>query len=279
MDKRRGWPAPGATLLKPIAFNLEEALQVENIYRPNLTSVHDYKTGEVTLSSRDGAVNNLRFLRIWLDLPHNAFFAAVSYLDMFLARMRVQEKYLTCLTLSCLYLAAETENCKIDVNKLLTVSHSRCTARDVLRMANIVKEKIKSAQGTMTTPSNFLDIYLDIFKYVTEQWEHIISKELTQIKENMLILLEVLLSDSTTAFFKSSVLALIVFQIEVDKIMSVGLPNKSVYFLGEVLQFLTTVREIQLKCKIKNGELKHFYMQITKIVKQYEIMQTWIILS
>lgn len=89
MDKRRGWPVPDATLLKPIAFNLEEALQVENIYRPNLTSVHDYKTGVVTLSSRDGAVNNLRFLRIWLDLPHNVFFAAASYLDMFLARMRV----------------------------------------------------------------------------------------------------------------------------------------------------------------------------------------------
>lgn len=163
----------------------------------------------------------------------------------------MQEKYLTCLTLSCLYLAAETENCKIDVNSLLTVSHSRCTARDVLRMANIVKEKIKNVQGTMTTTANFLKIYLDIFKCVTKQWEHIISKQLIQIQEGMLILLEVLLSDSTTAFFKSSVLALIVFQMEVEKIMAVGLPNKSVYFLGEVLQFLTITREIQLKCKVR----------------------------
>lgn len=273
MDKRRGRPLPDAVITKPLAFNLEEALQAENVYRPNLLAINqnDLKPGEVTLPLRDGAVNVLRFLRVWLDLPHSVFLSAVSYLDTFLAKMKVHEKFLKCVTLSCLYLAAEIENCKIDVNNLVKISQSKCTVRDVLRMANIVREKLKnSAGGKPTTSADFLKIYINIFKSVTKQWEHIITRDLIQIRERMLILLEVLLSDSTTAYFRPSAMALIVFQCEVEKIMAQGLPNKSVYFLGEVLQFLSIVREIQLKCKIKNAELKTCYMQISKVLKQYE---------
>jgi len=76
MDKRRRRPLPDAVILKPLAFNLEEALQVESLFRPNLLIVNESgcKPGEVTFNSRDGAVNVLRFLRVWLDLPHTAYF-------------------------------------------------------------------------------------------------------------------------------------------------------------------------------------------------------------
>lgn len=273
MDKRRGRPFPDAVMLKPLAFNLEEALQVENLYRPNLLAInhHNIKPGEVTLKSRDEAVQILRFLRVWLDIPHSVFFSAVSYLDMFLARMKVQEKFLRCVTLSCLYLAAENESCKVDVNYVVKISQSKCTSGDVLRMANIVKEKIKTPGGEKpTTPADFLKIYIDIFKCVTSHWEHIMTRDLIQIRERMLILLEVLLADSNTAYFRPAALALIVFQGEVEKIMAQGLPNKSVYYLGEVLQFLTIIREIQLKCKIKNAELKNCYLQVSKVLNHYD---------
>lgn len=167
--------------------------------------------------------------------------------------LQVQEKFLRCLTLSCLYLATESESCKVDVNHLVKISQSKCTSKDVLRMANIVKEKIKTPGAERaTTPGDFLKIYIEIFKCVTKQWEHIINRDLIVIRERMLILLEVLLADSTTAYFRPSAMALIVFQSEVEKIMSQGLPNKSVYYLGEVLQFLSIIREIQLKCKVRN---------------------------
>ncbi|XP_050314907.1 cyclin-G2-like [Anthonomus grandis grandis] len=270
MVKRRGWPCRDAVLLKPLVFNLEEGLQIEKVFRPNLSLIQQ-KPGEVTLASRDGAIDLLRFLRMWLELPHSVFFSAVSYLDMFLAKMRVQEKFLKCVTISCLYLAMENDKVKCDMNHLVKISQSECTARDVERMMNIIKEKIKTEPGDeIVTPADFLQIYIDIFQCVTEKWEHFVNKEVTEIKERMLILIEVLLSNSSTAYIRSSVMALIVFHSEVEKIMAQGLPNKSVFYLGEVLQFLSVIREIQLKCKIKNTELKLSYLQISKILRQYD---------
>lgn len=98
VSKRRGRPVPDAASVKPIAFNLEEALAVETQYRPNLLVIQDnLKPWEVNLQSRDGAMQVLRFLRIWFDLPHSVFFSAATYLDLFLAKIKVSHisfKYL-----------------------------------------------------------------------------------------------------------------------------------------------------------------------------------------
>ncbi|XP_066158337.1 cyclin G [Euwallacea fornicatus] len=273
MDKRRGWPVPDAVISKPLSFDLEEFLQDENSFRPNLSAIseNDIKHGEVNIMLRDGAVCVLRFLRVWLDLPHSVFFYSVSYLDMFLVKMKVQDKFLRCLTLSCLHIAIEQESHNVDVARLVKVSQSKCTSCDVLRMADIVKKKIQIKEDkNPITPVDFLDIYIKFFINVTNHWEHIVRKGLNQIKERMYILLEVLLADSNTAYFQSSTIALIVFQNEAEKIMSQGLPNKSVYYLGEVLEFLSVIREIQLKCKLKNSELKSCYLQVSKVLKQYD---------
>ncbi|XP_060536994.1 uncharacterized protein LOC132708598 isoform X2 [Cylas formicarius] len=269
MDKRRGRPLiSDAVILKPLAFNLEEALEVESVYRPNLLLVQsDLKAGEVTLTLRDGAVNILRFLHIWLDLPRNVYFSAVSYLDMFLAKMRVsgQRKFLFCLVI-----AADTENQIIDVDYLVKISQGKCTSRDVLRMAKIVKEKLKLVDKCKpTTVEDFFKIYLEVFTYLTRKWEHIISRNLLQIKEHMLTRLEVLLADSSTAFYRSSLLALVLFRLEVENLMAHGLPKKSVYFLGEFLHFFTIIWEIQSICKVKNSELKPCYATVSKVIRKY----------
>lgn len=92
-SKRRGRPSPDAGNMKPIAFNLEEALAVENIYRPNLLVIQEeLQPWEVTVSDRDRAVNILRLLRIWFDVPHNVFFTAATYLDLFLSRLKVSNQ-------------------------------------------------------------------------------------------------------------------------------------------------------------------------------------------
>lgn len=275
MAKRRGRPVPDAVLLKPLVFHLEEALQVENFYRPNLLSLlsNYQKPGEVKLSSRDEAVKNLRFFRVWLDLPRSVFFNAVSYLDMALAKLKVQEKYLKCLTLSCLKLAAQDEQCEIDLKKIIKVSNYKFSATDVTRLSNIVKEKIKVPGGTTpVTPANFLKIYIEAIEHFMKQWEYF-KTNTEAIRERMFVSLEIVLADNATAFYRSSVLALLVLHTEIDKI-SRRLPNKCFFVLGEVLQLWSIIKEFQLQCKIKNQELKNSYYRITKRLKDYEIRTT-----
>lgn len=168
--------------------------------------------------------------------------------------MQVQEKFLRCLTLSCLQLAIEKSNLKIDVDQLVKISQSKCSSGDVIRMTNIVREKVRVFDDEKpVTAADFLRMYVEILKCMkTEQWELII-KDVNEIWEKMLVLLEVLLTDSATAYLRSSALALVVFQREVEKIMSHYLPNKSVLCLNEVVQFLSIIREIQLKCKVTNS--------------------------
>lgn len=151
-------------------------------------------------------------------------------------------------------MAIEKSNLKIDVDQLVKISQSKCSSGDVIRMTNIVREKVRVFDDEKpVTAADFLRMYVEILKCMkTEQWELII-KDVNEIWEKMLVLLEVLLTDSATAYLRSSALALVVFQREVEKIMSHYLPNKSVLCLNEVVQFLSIIREIQLKCKVTNS--------------------------
>lgn len=267
--KRRGRPVPDAINIniKPLAFNLEEALAVESLYRPNLLVIQqDIKPWEVTLNSRDAAVQNLRFLRVWFDVPHTIFFASVTYLDLFLSRMKVQEKYLACVTISCFHLALMNENVNINVKELLSISQNKFSIKDVLRMSNIIREKLKVENKTIniTTCADILKIYLDILDYAKSSY-----RELMQ-KDQLLTRLEVLLSDSSCAFFRSSTLSLALLKLEVDKKMQQAIASKSVSQVGELLHVLAVIREIQVSCKIKLAELVNCSNNALKILKQYD---------
>ncbi|CAH1153329.1 unnamed protein product [Phaedon cochleariae] len=267
-SKRRGRPLPDAINMKPIAFNLEEALAVEALYRPNLLVIQqDLKPWEVSLNSRDGAVQILRFLRIWFDVPQNVFFTAVTYLDLFLSRMKVQEKYLNCATISCFYLGVNKENVNIDLNQLVTISQSKCSVSDMLRMAGIIKDKLKVETGNqrLTTSADILMIYLDIFDCIDPLY-----REKFKIEE-LLTRLEVLLADNYCAFFRSSTLALCLLKFEIEqRMMTEAITRKSVILFGEFIHLLAKIRDIQVTCKIKTTDLVNCCNNVSKVLKQYD---------
>lgn len=81
---------PDAINIKNIVYELEKLLKLEEKYKPNLLIAYlDQQPGEVALSARDGAVQVMRYLKVWFDLPSNVYFTAVSLLDRFLTRMKV----------------------------------------------------------------------------------------------------------------------------------------------------------------------------------------------
>ncbi|KAG5892867.1 hypothetical protein JTB14_032591 [Gonioctena quinquepunctata] len=265
-SKRRGRPLPGAINMKPIAFNLEEALAVETLYRPNLLVIQqDLKPWEVTLHSRDSSVQILRFLRIWFDVPQTIFYSAVTYLDLFLSRMKVQDKYLSCVTISCFYIAILEKKINIDVNQLVSISQSKCTASDMTRMAGIIKEKIKlENMGRVTTAADILLIFLDILDCVDPTYRQELKNE------QLLTRLEVLLADSSCAFFRSSTLALALLKLEIEKMMTQAIAAKSVYLIGEFIHLLAMIRDIQVTCKIKTAELVNCSNNASRVLTQYD---------
>ncbi|KAJ8923526.1 hypothetical protein NQ315_010104 [Exocentrus adspersus] len=272
-SKRRGRPSPGAENMKPIAFNLEEALAVENTYRPNLLVIQEeLQPWEVTVSDRDRAVNILRLLRIWFDVPHKVFFTAATYLDLFLSRLKVQEKYLNCLTVSCFYLAAEKEGYTVDTNQLVAISKNFCM-NDLNRMIKIVKEKLKldnSDNNRTTTCADFLVIYLEVLECVTTHW--MVDYQINEIlkKEQLLTRLEILLANNSCAFFRSSVLALVLLKLELEKLLTQAVANKSMHSIGELIQLIGILLELQISCKIKSSELVNCSNNASNVMKQYD---------
>ena len=105
----------------------------------------------ITSGMRDGSAHVLRCLKVWYDLPSEVFFWAVSSIDRFLTKMKAQPKHLSCIAVSAFHLACrhyraarpEDECLSVpDPADLVTISQSRCTPSDLLRMQAILVSKL-----------------------------------------------------------------------------------------------------------------------------------------
>ena len=103
----------------------------------------------ITSGMRDGSAHVLRCLKVWYDLPSEVFFWAVSSIDRFLTKMKAQPKHLSCIAVSAFHLAcrhykatADEDISVPDPADLVTISQSRCTPSDLLRMQAILVSKL-----------------------------------------------------------------------------------------------------------------------------------------
>lgn len=81
--------------VRPFLVQLERALERELKFRgcaqpTAANSASDASSGStITSGMRDGSAHVLRCLKVWYDLPSDVFFNAVSSIDRFLAKMKV----------------------------------------------------------------------------------------------------------------------------------------------------------------------------------------------
>lgn len=118
----------------------------------------------ITSGMRDGSAHVLRCLKVWYDLPSDVFFGAVSSIDRFLAKMKAQPKHLSCIAVSAFHLGCRQyrqlqqehqiqnisgcgdEQSLItipDPADIVSISQSRCSPSDLLRMQNILQSKLE----------------------------------------------------------------------------------------------------------------------------------------
>lgn len=293
--KRRGRPVPDAINIKHIIFKLEETLSIENVDRPNLLLFENERSDTntvVTLPDRDRSVDLLKFLRVWFDLPQRVFFDACTYLDLFLTKMKVKGKFLSCVTVSCFYLAATRHETHLTAAQLVSISQSKCSVKDMHRMADIITHKLhlKNDETRIITAFDFLQIYFDILEHLADQFDDVLFQQTVLQRSHLMSRLVAIVSDSSCAFYKPSVLAFALIRREFDQFFAQSTTEIKLSRFKEIYNFVTVLAHLQLTCdvrvcvclsrswsfnlfsifQIKETELSKCLANVSKVLSSYE---------
>lgn len=180
----------------------------------------------------------------------------------------MQERFLTCVSISCLYLAAETHKSKINICNLLTISQSKCSSKDIKRMGDIIRKKLDLESGEQPiTVFNYLNTILRVMEKASLQANikqvcnrvlqvsfsnlhiyivNLLMQYLFSQKKILIRRLEVLMSNSLCASERPSMIVLGLIQSEIEKFISTDskLLRTSEYSMG-VLQLIKVVVDLK----------------------------------
>ncbi|XP_014054170.1 cyclin-G1 isoform X1 [Salmo salar] len=138
---------PGAL---PFAVQLKALTDQEFRYQPKLSGLRIIEMAHdnglrMTARLREYEVKDLLSLTRFFGFSAETFSLAINLLDRFLAVMKIQPKHLSCVGLSCFYIAVKTSEEEKNVamaNELIRISQNRFTVSDMMRMEKIILEKL-----------------------------------------------------------------------------------------------------------------------------------------
>ncbi|XP_049646234.1 cyclin-I isoform X2 [Suncus etruscus] len=152
---------PGPLENQRLSFLLEKAISREaQMWKVNVPKMPTNQN--VSPSQRDEVIQWLAKLKYQFNLYPETFALASSLLDRFLATVKAHPKYLSCIAISCFFLAAKTieEDERIPGLKILARdSFCGCSSSEILRMERIILDKLNWDLHT-ATPLDFLHISL-----------------------------------------------------------------------------------------------------------------------
>lgn len=150
---------PGPLENQRLSFLLEKAISREaQMWKVNVPKMPTNQN--VSPSQRDEVIQWLAKLKYQFNLYPETFALASSLLDRFLATVKAHPKYLSCIAISCFFLAAKTveEDERIPILKVLARdSFCGCSSSEILRMERIILDKLNWDLHT-ATPLDFLHI-------------------------------------------------------------------------------------------------------------------------
>lgn len=262
-------PQPQALSFEQMMSKLSELLALEPKYQPNLYLPQQSCNGEITIGTRDGAAHVLRCLKVWYELPNDVLFAAINLVDRFLTKMKVRPKHMACISVSSFHLAVQQLNLpQIDTEDLVAISQCRCTSRDLVRMADIVANKLGVQMNS--APVTALS-FIRLFYYIFENAANALG--LTDIFSSAISLadlemrLEILACDASCASIRPSELALVMIFTQMDAHVSAnkenGLYNQQIHDLVDY------AIQLQKFCRIPDSSFFYSHSIVAKILSQY----------
>ncbi|XP_053267701.1 cyclin-G2 [Pleuronectes platessa] len=239
-------------LMKELRVNYEQ----EVFYLPKETGLVLIESStrdesRISAKCRDVQVEDLWSLTSFFGYSTQTFVLAVNLLDRFLALMRIQPKHLSCVSLSCLHMAAKVTEEECDVtssDELIRIGQARFTASDLCRMEKIVSEKLDFKSKPITALT-FLQLYHQI------ALSHSMDRKETLSLEKLEAQLKACLCRISFSKAKPSVLALSLLRLQIIAVQSKDM--------------LEIASHIQRHLKIADGELRLWSERVAQCLSDY----------
>lgn len=285
-------PLPSELDVQSFLRKLDQALELEVKFRgavqpskgmttgPDGASTGGGSTaGSITSGMRDGSAHVLRCLKVWYDLPSDVLFNAISSIDRFLAKMKAQPKHLSCIAVSAFHLAcnqyrqlqAEAAEAGLeaideaslvpipDPADLVSISQSRCSPSDLLRMQNILQSKLdihvnplqSTAESAPVTSLTFLKLMYQVVRATALRLDlfELLPQSSTGLPDHLVHQLEILACDSMTLNYRPCEVALALLatdiQARVDKDPK---QTPALRFLSELQKYCNISSEVFVDC-------------------------------
>lgn len=195
---------------------------------------------KVSAQDRDNCVMTLRCLHLFYGYSPETFSLAVNLLDRFITKVRVQPKYLACISTTCYFIASKTIEENSDApsaGELVHISQCGGRSQDLLRMEAIILEKI-GWELNAVTPLTFLFIFYAMYE---QKWPHLAE---TGLLAATIAKLEVCNGHYGFYAFQPSCLAL--------ALLSCGLQELDE--VEDLADMLSAVLDMQIYCQIRDEE-------------------------
>ncbi|XP_050069410.1 cyclin G [Anopheles maculipalpis] len=262
-------PPPSPQTFEEMMAKLSELLAMEPKYQPNLYLPQQSVNGEITIGTRDGAAHVLRCLKVWYELPNDVLFAAINLVDRFLTKMKVRPKHMACISVSSFHLAVQQLSMPIiDTEDLIAISQCRCTSRDLVRMADIVANKLGVQMNLApVTALSFIRLFYYIFEKAAD------ALGLSEIFKSAISLadlemrLEILACDASCASIRPSELALVMIFTQMDVYVSANKDNGLVH--QQIHDLVDYAIQLQKFCRIPDSSFLYSHSIVTKILSLY----------
>lgn len=205
-----------------LALALENALaREEKIWKVPVFQNFTLKGTDISPCYYEKAVFWVGELSSLFQFCSETFALAVSFLNRLLASVKAQLKYLRCIAITCLVLAAkinEEDEVIPSVKKLAVQSGCKCSPAEILRMEKIVLDKLHWNLYTATS-MDFLNIF---YAMVISKWPHLLNGLPQRNPSRHVAFLTKQLQHCMACHqllqFKGSTLALVIITLELERL-------------------------------------------------------------
>lgn len=224
---------------------------------------------EVNSSQRNHASVWLRKVAVSMHFGIDTYALSVDLLDRFLATLKVRPKFLECLAVGCLYIAAKCkeEDDTIPITPEFVIDcNASCSANELLRMERLILEKFDWFADFVTSV-DFLQIYFSLLLLKTgsqhEGEDH--AKALVDKYIDLELKLASCLQHHRLASFKPSILALALISLELEK-QQVQEPEMDI-------DWLALISYLQQLAKVESDALLSCRDLIVRLSPSYKVVR------